>query len=82
MLIYKIPSPTCVDTHNNTNINTKSSCQKFPVLYVYIYSTATHTYTQWLVAKMPSLTCVYTLYNNPNIKTKAHCQNSLAYICT
>ena len=35
-----------------------------------------------LVSKMPSLTCVHTLYNISTIRTKACCQNTQSYMFT
>ena len=65
--------------HKNTN---KLSLPKLPVLHMYIPYTTTQTLTQGLVAKIPSLTCVHTLYTNININTKYRCQNPQSYMCT
>ena len=53
---------------------------KFPVLHVYIPSTKTLTYTQRLFAKISSLMCVHTLYNNKNIKINSRFQNAQSCI--
>ena len=42
-----------------------------PSLHVYIPSTKAKKRTRSLFAKITSLTCVHTLYNKTNIKTKA-----------
>ena len=47
----------------------KLSLPNWPVLDVYIPYTTTQTQIQTLVAKIPSLACVQTLYNNTNIHT-------------
>ena len=47
----------------------KGSLPKFPVLHAYIPSTTTQAQTQNIDAKIPSLTCVHTLYNNTNTNT-------------
>ena len=54
---------------------------KIPVLHVYIPATTTQIYTQRLVDKIPSLTCVNILYNNTNINTNFRRQNSQYYMC-
>ena len=60
----------------------KSSFPKCPFLSVYKAFTTKQTYTQCILTKIPSLTCVHTLYNNKNIHTNAWCLNSQAYMCT
>ena len=79
MCIYLIQQPK----HKH-----KVLLQKCPVLHVYIPSihiyipsTTTQSWTKSLFPKIPSLTCVHTLYNNTDIK-KARRQNAQSYMCT
>ena len=55
---------------------------EYLIIYVYTLSTTTKPYTQISVAIMTSITCINTFYNNTNINTKAHVQNSHSYMCT
>ena len=43
--------------------------------------TRTQAQTKRFVAKMPSLTCLHTLYYKTNMNTKYRCQNSHLYKC-
>ena len=51
----------------------KCLLSKCSVLHVYIPSKATQTYTQRLVANIPSLACLHTLYYNISNNTNACC---------
>ena len=56
---------------------------KCPVLHVYIPCTKRQISTQHIIAKIPLLTYVHTLYNNTNKHTQSLvCHNSLSCICT
>ena len=57
------------------NMNTKSFFKSFQVSHMNIHSTTSQTKTKRLVAKIPSLTCINTLFNNTNIYIKACCIN-------
>ena len=41
-----------------------------------------HNHKKRLIAKITSLICLHTLYNNTNKNTKACCQNDQSYMCT
>ena len=71
----------CTYTLEKQNHEHKGSFPKFPVVHLYIPSTTTQAYTQSLVSKIPSLTCVCTLYNNTIINTKACFQNYQSCLC-
>ena len=60
----------------------KRIIKKCPVLHVYIPYTTTQTYTKRFVAKITSLTCIHTLYNNKKINTNSHCHIYESYMCT
>ena len=60
----------------------KGLLTKYAVLHVEIPSTTTQPETKRVIAKIPSLTCVYSLYNNTDINRKVCCQNNQYYICT
>ena len=50
--------------------NNQSLIAKLPVLDVFITSTKTQTYTESLVAKILSLTCVHIFLKKPKHKNK------------
>ena len=85
---FRKPSLTYLhNLYNNTNINTKACCQNTNY-YICTQSLLQQkhkhkgTYTQRLVHKITSLTCVHTLYTNTNINTKGCFQNAHSYMCT
>ena len=59
----------------------KDSFPESPLLHVYIHYTTTQTQKQRIIAKIPSISSLHTLYNNTNINTKVCWHNAQSYMC-